>query len=158
MADRGKRSAYYFWCSRCAVLNMQARSPPEGVVLSRGGRTRTPDAQFWRLPFWPLNYAPMSSYEKPPARASPRERLPASACAYPEASPLASPVPRCEDMARCQSRVAGISYDGQVFTKTTIRAGADSWQRINAPRRQPLLIPFPSLDFSTPMPPSLLIR
>lgn len=28
------------------------------VRLRRGGRTRTCDAQFWRLPFWPLNYAP----------------------------------------------------------------------------------------------------
>jgi hypothetical protein len=32
--------------------------PPKGV-MRRGGRTRTCDAQFWRLPFWPLNYAPI---------------------------------------------------------------------------------------------------
>ena len=37
---------------------MQAHSPRR-VVLRRGGRTRTRVAQFWRLPFWPLNYAPV---------------------------------------------------------------------------------------------------
>ena len=44
------------------------------AVLCRGGRTRTPDAQFWRLPFWPLNYAPMADpYKRRTARRkSPR--------------------------------------------------------------------------------------
>ncbi len=32
---------------------------PLKAVLRRGGRNRTCNAQFWRLPFWPLNYAPM---------------------------------------------------------------------------------------------------
>jgi hypothetical protein len=32
---------------------------PRRLVLRRDGRTRTCDAQFWRLPFWPLNCAPM---------------------------------------------------------------------------------------------------
>jgi hypothetical protein len=32
---------------------------PGGLVHRSGGRTRTCDAQFWRLPFWPLNYAAM---------------------------------------------------------------------------------------------------
>ena len=36
-------------------------TPAFRVVLRRDGRTRTPGAQFWRLPFWPLNYVPMFS-------------------------------------------------------------------------------------------------
>ena len=44
--------------SRCAVSKVRAHSPRR-VVLRRDGRTRTPGAQCWRLPFWPLNYVPM---------------------------------------------------------------------------------------------------
>ena len=40
----------------------------------RDGRTRTRDAQFWKLLFWPLNYIPMKTENRPlgvPLRAAP---------------------------------------------------------------------------------------
>ena len=43
--------------SRYGILKLRSHSPRR-VVIRRGGRTRTRVAQFWRLPFWPLNYAP----------------------------------------------------------------------------------------------------
>ena len=35
------------------------------MVLRRDGRTRTRDTQSWKLLFWPLNYIPMKTENRP---------------------------------------------------------------------------------------------
>lgn len=58
------------------VLSICKRVHPR-VALCRGGGTRTPGTQFWRLLFLPLNYAPMqlSEWKSRPAGAWSRGRL-----------------------------------------------------------------------------------
>ncbi len=70
------------------------------AVLCRGGRTRTPDAQFWRLPFWPLNYAPMADpYKGETARRKSPRAVPGDS-----EFGLTREPPRCAGQA---SRTAG---------------------------------------------------
>jgi hypothetical protein len=77
-------------------------------VLSRDGRTRTFDTQFWRLLFLPLNYVPMElSKKKPPARDSwGRRRLVAWLSAicpapFPLSRPASTGTGRSASRARC---------------------------------------------------------
>jgi hypothetical protein len=48
----------------------------------RGGRTRTPDAQCWKLPFWPLNYAPIAIQMKTARQGLPCGRFPVTDLRY----------------------------------------------------------------------------
>lgn len=53
----------------------------------RDGETRTPAAQFWRLPFWPLNYVPMQmkTARQVPLQAAPGADLPVLSGNLPDA-------------------------------------------------------------------------
>lgn len=108
MSRRGKRRLSYLVLTLWRSQGASTFTPRGGA--RRDGRTRTPGAQFWRLPFWPLNYVPMKL--ETARQGFPCERLPACAnCAYPEASPAVIP-----DGRACEYDPRRSLSDDRVFT------------------------------------------